>query len=96
MQAPPASQVAEAVSAIGSTCINKSYNAGANVAAATQATSSLLTLASKYSLDAPLGPSGLSGGKVHTLRDAIGAARAFLKACSPADYARLGAVPTAP
>jgi hypothetical protein len=91
VQAPPASAVAQAVGTIASTCINKSYNAGANVGPATEASDTLIAFSSKYGLDARLGPSSLSGGKVHTLRQAIGAARAFLKACDPADYAQLGA-----
>lgn len=90
-QAPPASEVAQALGTIASTCIDKSFSAGTNVGPATQATDTLLALSSKHSLDARLGPSGLSGGKVHTLRQAIGAARAFLKACAPADSAQLGA-----
>jgi hypothetical protein len=92
VQPPPASQVEQAVTAIASACINKSYGSGANVRPATQATNTLVALSSKYNLDAPLGPSGLSGGKVHTLRQAITAARAFLRTCAPSDYANLGAV----
>lgn len=90
---PPAAQVQQAVASILQTCISHSYNSTVDLGPVSQATDTLIRFSHTYSLDAQMGHSDL---KAHTLRQALAAARATLRTCSPQDASRLDAVLSAP